>query len=80
MTEREGDDLDELLQPTVTQAAPSGHLPWRLHSQFWVAFFGGIPAVTAIAWINARYLGMTVPAPAAPPRWRSTPVWQAGYS
>lgn len=52
------DDLDELLQPTV--AAPqqkSGKRPWRVHSQFWIAFFGGILAVTPIAWLNARRLG-----------------------
>jgi hypothetical protein len=56
MTERE-DDLDELLQPTVTPVARSGVKPWRVQSQFWVAFFGGILAVTGIAYINARHLG-----------------------
>jgi hypothetical protein len=34
-------------------------LPWRVSSQFWVAFFGGVPAVTAIAFLNARRLGAT---------------------
>lgn len=49
-------DLDELLRPTVAEA-PRRRLPWRVTSQFWVAFFGGIPAVTAIAFLNARRLG-----------------------
>jgi hypothetical protein len=49
-------ELDELLRPTVAEA-PKRRLPWRVASQFWVAFFGGIPAVTAIAFFNARRLG-----------------------
>lgn len=55
------DELDDLLQPTVgRQPARTGPLPWRVASQFWVAFFGGVPAVTAIAFLNARRLGATV--------------------
>ena len=50
------DELDELLQPTVAPAR-ARPLPWRVQSQFWVAFFGGVPAVTAIALLNARRLG-----------------------
>lgn len=49
-------ELDELLQPTVA-GVPKRRLPWRVSSQFWVAFFGGIPAVTGIALLNARRLG-----------------------
>ena len=49
-------NLDDLLRPTVAET-PKGRLPWRVSSQFWVAFFGGIPAVTAIAFLNARRLG-----------------------
>jgi len=49
-------ELGELLQPTVTPAQKRP-LPWRVSSQFWVAFFGGVPAVTAIAFLNARRLG-----------------------
>ncbi|HET8775209.1 MAG TPA: hypothetical protein VFP80_15520 [Thermoanaerobaculia bacterium] len=49
-------ELDELLRPTVADA-PKRRLPWRVSSQFWVAFFGGIPAVTGIAFLNARRLG-----------------------
>jgi hypothetical protein len=51
-------ELDELLQPTVTPVERR-RLPWRVSSQFWVAFFGGIPAVTVIAFLNARRLGST---------------------
>jgi hypothetical protein len=51
-------ELDELLRPSVAEA-PKGRLPWRVNSQFWVAFFGGIPAVTAIAFLNSRRLGST---------------------
>ena len=50
-------ELDELLKPTIApqEARP---LPWRVSSQFWVAFFGGVPAVTLIAFLNARRLGV----------------------
>jgi hypothetical protein len=51
-------ELDELLQPTVAPAEQRP-LPWRVSSQFWVAFLGGIPAVTAIAFLNARRLGVS---------------------
>lgn len=50
-------ELDDLLRPTVANSVRKGPLPWRVSSQFWVAFFGGIPAVTAIAFLNARRLG-----------------------
>ncbi|MGZ5431946.1 MAG: hypothetical protein ACXWH7_03390, partial [Thermoanaerobaculia bacterium] len=50
-------ELDDLLRPTVAASVRKGPLPWRVSSQFWVAFFGGIPAVTAIAFLNARRLG-----------------------
>lgn len=53
------DDLDELLRPTVTPVVRSGYKPWRLQSQFWVAFFGGILAVTGVAFINSGHLGMS---------------------
>lgn len=56
---REPGDLDDLLQPTVTDDVQrSGPLPWRLGSQFWVAFFGGSVAVTTIALLNAARLRM----------------------
>ena len=47
---------DDLLRPTVT-APPSGAKPpWRIHSQFWVAFFGGPMPAAVIAYLNARRL------------------------
>lgn len=49
--------IDDLLQPTVAESAPKRPLPWRVSSQLWVAFFGGVPAVTAIAYLNAGRLG-----------------------
>ena len=50
---------DDLLQPSVG-AAPREprEKPWRVRSQIWIAFFGGILAVTAIAILNAKRLGM----------------------
>ncbi len=57
------DDMD-LFSPTlrdsVPRALPTGKKPWRLASQFWVAFLGGALAVTAIAYINSRRLGMPI--------------------
>lgn len=53
--------LDELLTPTLgeqTARPASLERPWRLGSQVYVAFFGGVLAVTAIAILNARRLGM----------------------
>lgn len=51
-------DLNDLLQPTVAEAV-ARRKPWRVSSQFWVAFFGGVPAVTAIAYVNSGRLGMS---------------------
>ena len=53
---------EELLAPSLQEHAPvralrRGERPWRLGSQFYIAFFGGALAVTAIAWLNARRLG-----------------------
>ena len=58
---RERGGLDELLQPTLAEQrahTPSIDRPWRLGSQVYVAFFGGALAVTAIAILNARRLGL----------------------
>ena len=50
---------DDLLQPTVGEAPPAfAEKPWRVSSQLWVAFFGGVLAVTVVAWLNARRLGI----------------------
>lgn len=53
--------LDELLSPSVEGQPPNDEdrpRPWRLSSQVYVAFFGGAPAAAAIAFLNARRLGM----------------------
>lgn len=53
-------ELDELLRPTVS-AEPSvrgGRRPWRLGSQFYVAFFGGAAGAAIIAVLNAARLGL----------------------
>lgn len=52
---------DELLRPTLAdRSAPvaGAGRPWRLGSQVYVAFFGGVVAVAAVAGVNARRLGM----------------------
>ncbi|GAA0945609.1 hypothetical protein GCM10009554_40640 [Kribbella koreensis] len=49
---------DELLRPTIGADVDVTVRPWRLMSQAYVAFFGGVLAVTAIAWLNARRLGV----------------------
>jgi hypothetical protein len=59
--DRAGFGGDELLTPSL-QHLPGGlaaaRRPWRVGSQFWVAFFGGPLAVGAIAWLNAGRLGL----------------------
>jgi hypothetical protein len=49
-----------LFTPSLTDFEPPvrKRLPWRLNSQFWLAFLGGSVAVTAIAVLNARRLHM----------------------
>ena len=49
---------DDLLQPTVSNEPLLRDKPWRVSSQFWVAFFGGVLPVTLIAIANAIRLGM----------------------
>jgi predicted MFS family arabinose efflux permease len=49
---------DELLRPTIRTDVDLSVRPWRLMSQTYVAFFGGVIAVTVIAFINARRLGV----------------------
>lgn len=53
--------LDELLRPSVEERPRDDDdrpRPWRLGSQVYVAFFGGAPAAAAIAFVNARRLGV----------------------
>ena len=60
-----GESSDDLLQPTVSETSPRTEKPWNPHSQIWVAFFGGVLAVTTIAILNATRLRM----PASSRRW-----------
>ena len=52
---------DPLRSPTLQghgRQLASGERPWRIESQFWVAFFGGPLAASAIAFLNCRRLGV----------------------
>ena len=49
---------DELLRPTIGAGVNMSVRPWRLMSQTYVAFFGGVIASTIIAFLNARRLGV----------------------
>ena len=53
---------DDLFSPSLSQTAnrqlPEGSRPWRLGSQFYVAFFGGPLAIAAIGFVNAARLGL----------------------
>lgn len=49
---------DELLRPTIGAGVDLSARPWRLMSQTYVAFFGGVIASTVIAFLNARRLGV----------------------
>ncbi|MBP2471749.1 hypothetical protein JOF53_000621 [Crossiella equi] len=48
---------DELLRPTIHTRAGDRN-PWRLGSMAYVAFFGGVLAVTTIAYLNSGKLGV----------------------
>jgi hypothetical protein len=54
-------DRDELLEPTLQDYVAPTDAPWRLDSQFFVAFFGGPLALAGIAYINALRLGIPKP-------------------
>jgi hypothetical protein len=49
---------DELLRPTIGAGVDLSVRPWRLMSQTYVAFFGGVISATVIAFLNARRLGV----------------------
>jgi hypothetical protein len=49
---------DDLLRPTVGAGVDMSARPWRLMSQTYVAFFGGVLASTAIAYLNSGRLGV----------------------
>lgn len=56
------DDTD-LFAPSLTQTGlrelPAGSRPWRLGSQFYVAFFGGPLAIGAIGFLNGKRLALS---------------------
>ncbi|MGW7681787.1 hypothetical protein ACWGID_13665 [Kribbella sp. NPDC054772] len=49
---------DELLRPTIGAGVDLSVRPWRLMSQTYVAFFGGVLASTVVAYLNAGRLGV----------------------
>jgi hypothetical protein len=49
---------EDVFEPSLAGYREAEERPWRLGSQVYVAFFGGVLAVTAIAWLNARRLGL----------------------
>ena len=49
---------DDLLTPSIAPATSTGPAPWRVSSQFWVYFFGGILAGGVIAYLNCIRLGV----------------------
>lgn len=54
---------DDLLRPSIaatTARQRDGEQPWRLGSQFYVAFFGGAAGAAIIAVLNAARLGLPV--------------------
>ncbi|NUT54442.1 MAG: hypothetical protein HOQ03_00480 [Thermoleophilia bacterium] len=65
---------DDLFSPSLSQTSrpelPAGSRPWRLGSQFYVAFFGGPLAMAAIGFLNATRLGL--------PRSRARQIAAAG--
>ena len=50
---------DDLLRPSIPRdtGKPPDALPWRLGSQLWVGFFGGVLPLMFISQENARRLG-----------------------
>ena len=63
MSERAPERDADLFSPSLTQSVrrelPAGSRPWRLDSQFYVAFFGGPLAVGAIGVLNGKRLGLS---------------------
>ncbi|MDP9022581.1 MAG: hypothetical protein M3N57_07770 [Actinomycetota bacterium] len=53
---------DELLQPSIAARGVPGALesPWDPRSMVYVAFFGGVIAITAIAYLDAQRLAVSV--------------------
>lgn len=57
-----GSRSDDLLTPSLQSygatAAATREPPWRLRSQIWVAFFGGVLPYAVIAYMNGQRLGL----------------------
>jgi hypothetical protein len=49
---------NDLFEPTIRMPQRTGSPPWRLSSQGYVAFFGGVIAGATVALLNARRLGV----------------------
>lgn len=53
-------ERDELFTPSLTQTSrrllDEGERPWRLGSQFYVAFFGGPLGAATVGWLNGGRL------------------------
>jgi hypothetical protein len=60
---------DDLFAPSLgggrAPVPPAGERPWRLGSQFYVAFFGGPIAAGLVGYLNGRRLGLPSPRLAA---------------
>ena len=59
---RSGSGAEALLSPTLQGAvrrSAAGARPWAPGGQPWVAFFGGVAPVTAIAYLNGKRLGLS---------------------
>ena len=55
----QGGTEDDLFAPSITREEPTTTArPWRVESQGYVAFFGGVLAVSTIAFINCGRLGI----------------------
>jgi hypothetical protein len=56
------ENLDDLLQPTLQDHTPDSTKakPWHPGHQFWIAFLGGVLAITGIAYLNSKRLGQDV--------------------
>lgn len=52
-------ETDELYRARLAGYTAPARGPWRLDSQFWVAFFGGPVAAGALAWVNAGRLRLS---------------------
>ena len=63
MSERSPERDADLFSPSLKQSArrdlPEGSRPWRLRSQFYVAFLGGPLALGAIGFLNGGRLGLS---------------------